>query len=233
MDMPLTASWGDISVRLALTFVAGGLIGLNREERGHAAGLRTTLLVSLAACVAMLQVNALLPLAGKPQNGFSVMDLMRLPLGILTGVGFIGGGAILKRGSLVIGVTTAATLWMATVIGLCFGGDQLMLGAVATAITLFVLWGMKAIDDRLPKVSEGTLEVTAEAGTDAQVTADAIGAVEVTVSEQRWLPEQGRQVTAYGVRYHRDDDRLLAALERIAARPGVLATCWARAERPE
>jgi len=54
-----------------------------------------------------------------------VMDLMRLPLGILTGVGFIGGGAIFKKGDLVTGVTTAATLWMVTVIGLCLGGGQL------------------------------------------------------------------------------------------------------------
>jgi MgtC family len=52
---------------------------------------------------------------------------MRLPLGILTGVGFIGGGTILKRGDLVTGVTTAATLWLVTVIGLCFGGGQLAL----------------------------------------------------------------------------------------------------------
>ena len=54
---------------------------------------------------------------------------MRLPLGILTGVGFIGGGAILKKGGSITGVTTAATLWIATVIGLCLGGGQLALGA--------------------------------------------------------------------------------------------------------
>lgn len=50
-----------------------------------------------------------------------MMDLMRLPLGILTGVGFIGGGSILKKGDLVTGITTAATLWVVTVIGLCLG----------------------------------------------------------------------------------------------------------------
>jgi putative Mg2+ transporter-C (MgtC) family protein len=55
-------------------------------------------------------------------------DLMRLPLGILIGVGFIGGGAILRRDDIVVGVTTAATLWLVTVIGLCLGGGQLALG---------------------------------------------------------------------------------------------------------
>jgi putative Mg2+ transporter-C (MgtC) family protein len=127
--MPLHPTWQDIALRLILTMVAGALIGFNREVRGHAAGLRTTILVALAASVAMIQTNVLLSVGGKAADSFGVMDLMRLPLGILTGVGFIGGGAILKRGSLVTGVTTAATLWIVTAIGLCFGGGQLGLGA--------------------------------------------------------------------------------------------------------
>jgi putative Mg2+ transporter-C (MgtC) family protein len=72
--------------------IAGAIIGFNRGARGHAAGLRTTILVGLAASVAMIQTNILLPLAGKTPESFAVMDLMRLPLGILTGVGFRGGG---------------------------------------------------------------------------------------------------------------------------------------------
>ena len=95
--MPLHPSILDIAIRLALTLAAGSLIGLNRGERGHAAGLRTTTLVCLAASVSMIQVDLLLPLAGKAVNSFVVMDLMRLPLGILSGMGFIGAGAILRK----------------------------------------------------------------------------------------------------------------------------------------
>ena len=68
----------------------------------------------LAASLAMIPANILLPVNGKTPASFAVMDLMRLPLGILTGVGFIGGGAILKKRDLVNGVTTAATLWLVT-----------------------------------------------------------------------------------------------------------------------
>lgn len=114
--------------------MAGSIIGFKRGARGHAAGFRTTILVSLAASVAMIQTNILLSMEGKTPGSFAVMDLMRLPLGILTGVGFIGGGAILKKGDLVTGVTTAATLWLVTVIGLCLGGGQLALGAVTTLL---------------------------------------------------------------------------------------------------
>jgi putative Mg2+ transporter-C (MgtC) family protein len=120
--MAIEVSWHDIAIRLLLTVVGGALIGMNREEHGQAAGLRTTLLVCLAASLSMIQVNLLLGVAGKAQNSFVVMDLMRLPLGILSGMGFIGGGVILRKGSIVRGVTTAATLWFVTVMGLCFGG---------------------------------------------------------------------------------------------------------------
>jgi putative Mg2+ transporter-C (MgtC) family protein len=130
--MPLTLHWNDVVVRLLVTLIVGILISYNRSEYGKVAGLRTTVLVCLAASVAMIQVNILLPLAGRSSNSFVMNDLMRLPLGILTGVGFIGGGTILRRGDITVGVTTAATLWVVTVIGLCIGGGQIFLGLAAT-----------------------------------------------------------------------------------------------------
>lgn len=127
--MSITLTWPEIALRLLCALVAGGLIGLNRSEHGRAAGIRTAMLVCLAACIAMLQVNLLLPLAGRPSDSFVMNDLMRLPLGILSGMGFIGAGAIVRRDNLVVGVTTAATMWLLTVLGLCFGGGQVGLGA--------------------------------------------------------------------------------------------------------
>jgi putative Mg2+ transporter-C (MgtC) family protein len=159
MNMPLYPTAADIALRIALTMLAGGIVGLNRGARGHAAGFRTTILVCLAASVAMIQANILLPLGGKTSESFSVMDLMRLPLGILTGVGFIGGGTILKRGDLVTGVTTAATLWLVTVIGLCFGGGQLALGTAATALAVFTLWALKTVDVWMPREHRARLVV--------------------------------------------------------------------------
>jgi putative Mg2+ transporter-C (MgtC) family protein len=159
VPMPLEPTWQDISLRLLLTFGAAALVGLNREIQGHAAGLRTSILIALAASVSMVLANMLLPIAGKAHDSFVNLDLMRLPLGILTGVGFIGGGAILKRGNLVSGVTTAATLWMLTVIGLCFGAGQLALGAAATGLAALVLWAFKWFDLRLPRNHRATLVI--------------------------------------------------------------------------
>jgi putative Mg2+ transporter-C (MgtC) family protein len=147
--MTSSLSWTDVAIRLALTVLAGMLVGYNRSEHGKAAGMRTTLLVCLAASVAMIQVNLLLPTAGRHPDSFVMNDPMRLPLGILTGVGFIGGGAVLRRGNIVVGVTTAATLWLVTVIGLCLGGGQIVLGLAATALGLFALWVLKWLESSM------------------------------------------------------------------------------------
>lgn len=141
--MPLHLAWPEIALRLTLAALASAVIGVNRGEQDRPVGLRTTMLVTLAATIAMIQVNLLLPVSGKAQDSFVVMDLMRLPLGILSGMGFIGAGAIIRRDDLVKGVTTAATLWFATVMGLCFGAGQILLGLAALGLAVLVLWPLK------------------------------------------------------------------------------------------
>lgn len=163
--MPLTLTWQQIALRLTLALIASLIIGLNRDEQGHPAGMRTTILVCLAATLAMLQVNLLLPMTGKTPASFAVMDLMRNPLGILTGVGFIGAGVIMKRkGTMITGVTTAATLWFVTVLGLLFGGGQLRLGIAGAVIAIIVLWGLKYVEAFLPREHHGTLSLALTAG---------------------------------------------------------------------
>ncbi|MDQ0392964.1 MgtC/SapB family protein [Labrys monachus] len=158
--MPLVLDWSDIALRLGLTFLAGALFGLDRGVHGHIAGLRTTILVALAAALAMIQANLLLATAGKDPSSFITLDVMRLPLGILSGMGFIGGGAILRRDNIVVGVTTAATLWFVTVIGLCFGGGQLGLGLCGLSLGLIVLRLFKLLEYRLVQEQLAELTVT-------------------------------------------------------------------------
>ncbi len=157
--MPLTLSWEQIALRLSCAFLAGFFIGANRDEKGRAAGMRTNVLVCLAACIAMLQANLLMNTTGKAGDSFVVLDLMRMPLGILTGIGFIGAGAILRKGEMVTGVTTAATIWLVTVIGLCFGGGQIWLGAAGTVLALATLSGLKWFEHRMDQQHQGRLTV--------------------------------------------------------------------------
>jgi putative Mg2+ transporter-C (MgtC) family protein len=198
-----------VALRLALTVVAGIVIGYNRREHGKAAGMRTTLLVCLAASLAMLQVNALLPMAGRAPNSFVMNDLMRLPLGILTGVGFIGGGAILRRGNMVVGVTTAATLWLVTVIGLCLGGGQIALGLLGSALGLFALWVLQWVEARLRQ----------QHGARLSIELDASGPSELDI--RRTLGEAGLSICGSSHRVEDGGQRRRLVFDLYELRPSL------------
>jgi len=155
--MSTVISWQSIALRLLLALLASFLIGYDRDEHGKTSGIRTTMLVCLAATLAMLQANLLMNSTGKTASSYVVLDLMRLPLGILSGIGFIGAGAILRKDGLIHGLTTAATLWFVTVLGLLFGGGQLILGVASTVIAFLILWGLKHIEKNLPTHRSATL----------------------------------------------------------------------------
>jgi putative Mg2+ transporter-C (MgtC) family protein len=232
--MHTSLAWPEIALRLTLTIIGGALIGFDRGEHGRPAGLRTTLLVCLAASIAMIQANLLMETAGKAPNSFVVLDLMRLPLGILSGMGFIGAGAIIRRDSLVLGVTTAATLWFVTIVGLCFGGGQIGLGIAAVALGLIVLWGLKLVEQHTKRdVRAGLTVVTgASASTESEIltclTREKIKVVSCAVSyadvnngrrrkldyelEWRELPTRRRQPEF---------------LEQLAHNPAVVELNWA------
>ncbi|MGH7779914.1 MAG: MgtC/SapB family protein [Candidatus Binataceae bacterium] len=218
-------------MRLALTVVACILIGYDRSEHGKPAGMRTMLLVGLAASVAMLQVNLLLPMAGRPPGSFVMNDLMRLPLGILTGVGFIGGGAILRRDTIIVGVTTAATLWIVTVIGLCFGGGQIGLGLVATGIALFALWILKWFESGLQRESRArfSIELDASGSDEAQIRGKLHDAGLSIIASRVFLEgAAGHRRYAFELReVHQGEDRHTPAIVgELAGEPGVLTVLW-------
>jgi putative Mg2+ transporter-C (MgtC) family protein len=148
-----------LTLRLLSALGAGLLLGFERESHGRAAGLRTTVMVSLAASCAMILsdvfyrasfVSAQPPVAWHP-------DPARLAAGVLAGIGFIGGGVIIHQGNLIRGVTTASVLWFVTVIGLCFGAGQFALGFAATALSFFTLIAMPYLEKLAPNDWYGTL----------------------------------------------------------------------------
>lgn len=146
--------YGEIDVltilyRLGLTFVFVGLIGYERQKRHKIAGITTHLLVAIgAASVAIAQqmmVNeTILFIEANPALAGNVMiERQRIIAQIIAGVGFLGTGAILKRGEFIRGLTTASTLWMCAIIGLIFGLGFITLGIIASLLGLFTLYVIK------------------------------------------------------------------------------------------
>ena len=229
--MPTNLVWSEIAIRLLCTIVAGGLIGYNRGEHGRPAGLRTTMLVALAACLAMIQVNLLLPTAGRPANSFVMNDLMRLPLGILSGMGFIGAGAIVRRDNFVGGITTAATIWFVTVIGLCFGGGQIALGAIGSAIGIGILTVLKIVEDRMKQDHVGKLSLVVDSsGPEENEIRASLAGAGVKISSCAFAQSPQAESTELNCdlqwRAAADDNHVPDVIHTLAQRPGVLRIAW-------
>lgn len=152
----------DILVKLLLAALAGGLVGLEREKHGRPAGLRTNLLVSIGSCVMMIISEAFYIKYGIFDAETTLrIDPSRVAAQIVTGVGFLGAGVILKEGASVHGLTTAASLWAVAGLGMAFGMGFFSLGIIATVLVLISLIFLKKLDPILKKDRFLTLTVTA------------------------------------------------------------------------
>ena len=120
----------DVFLRLALAVGLGGAIGLEREYRRKPAGIRTNMLIGLGSALFAILSIELGTAAGSPD---------RVAAQVVTGIGFLGAGAILRSGQHVHGLTTAATIWVNAAVGMAVGAGQYAMAAVATSITLVVL----------------------------------------------------------------------------------------------
>ena len=133
----------DLLLRPLLALVAGGMVGLERSFHGRAAGLRTYALVSFASA---LLVGIAQFLDSTPGGNTNVARVIQ---GIVTGIGFLGAGVIVKEGFSVRGLTTAASVWVVSAIGVAFGAGFLLEGAVAVVLTLVALSLLRIVEDRL------------------------------------------------------------------------------------
>jgi putative Mg2+ transporter-C (MgtC) family protein len=129
----------------------GALIGGERENRGHPAGVRTQALVALA--------SALLTATGKAGFPGADVDLSRIASQVVTGVGFIGAGVILKHRGTVIGLTTAATLFLSAGLGVAVGAGLVVPAAIATGIALILTYGLRVLKPLLRSNDTRTVRI--------------------------------------------------------------------------
>ena len=141
-----TISWQETLLRLALAAVLGGLIGLEREFREHEAGLRTHMLVAVgSALFTVVSAFGFHDVLAHQTTVVARLDPSRISAQIVSGIGFLGAGAIIRQGVTIRGLTTAATLWAVAAIGLAEGAGSYSAGIVATLIVLFMLWPMRYV----------------------------------------------------------------------------------------
>jgi putative Mg2+ transporter-C (MgtC) family protein len=138
---------------------AGGLIGVERTYHGHPAGFRTHILVCLTSCLLMLAAMHQSTWAFTALPGQTVViDPTRMSHGLLTGIGFLCAGVIFREGFSVHGLTTAASLWVTSAIGVLYGVGMVELALIGSGATLAVLAVLRVLDAKLPHV--GVMDVT-------------------------------------------------------------------------
>ena len=155
--------FGEILLRVVLAGILGGAIGAEREIREREAGLRTHMLVSIGAALFML-VSAY----GFSDFHFSnasgiTYDPTRIAAQVVTGIGFLGAGAIIRQGLSVRGLTTAASLWVVAAIGLATGAGYYSAALITTVVVLVSLWPLRIVAFRIfERVRPGELRLEVE-----------------------------------------------------------------------
>jgi putative Mg2+ transporter-C (MgtC) family protein len=140
--------WLDMLGRLLVALALGGVVGFDRGRHDHPAGLRTHMLVALAAACFMLVSTQFMYYQGFAWDAFRSLDPSRIASGVVMGLGFLGAGAIQRMGGGVRGLTTAASLWMVTASGLASGAGMYALAAAATLLALFVLAVLRQLESK-------------------------------------------------------------------------------------
>jgi putative Mg2+ transporter-C (MgtC) family protein len=162
----MTESYGHYALRLLFAALIGGAIGLEREIKGKPAGMRTNILMCLGSCLIMiLSVQV-------AQNGGKMADPGRIAAQVVTGIGFLGAGTIIRSRVSVTGLTSAATLWFVAALGLVIGFGDYFLALAATILMIITLTFLRSLERHI-EVSNQLhiirLEVTAESKSLAHV----------------------------------------------------------------
>jgi len=207
----------DIIIPCMLALIFGGLIGFQRERHERPAGLRTHALVCMGATVFTLV--SYLGFSSDP--GF---DSTRIAAGVVTGIGFIGAGVIFRQGSLVKGVTTAASIWIVAAIGLALGTKMYYLSIIATILGFLILSFLKSFEYRIIRSPNYRLKIT------ASKDFDDIGKITGTIKDfsqdiksekYEFEPHSNTKMYSYNI-HSREPDFSQKIVDRISKINGVL-----------
>ena len=154
-----------VAIAILLSVILCGIVGIEREWKGRSAGLRTHLLVGVGSCIIMI-----ISIYGFPAV-FGSRDVARLAAQIITGVGFLGAGAIIHRNDGIKGLTTAGTIWIVMAIGIACGSFNFVIAILATLVIMVVLTVFTKVE---AKISNKKMILMVTAPTDKPVLANVL-----------------------------------------------------------
>ncbi|MCC6349097.1 MAG: MgtC/SapB family protein [Candidatus Eisenbacteria bacterium] len=147
-------------LRIVVAALLGGVIGMERDRRGRPAGLRTHMIVALASATYMVVSTHFIDHQSYTSAEHVEVDVSRIAASIVTGIGFLGGGAIMRTGLNVLGLTTAAGLWLVGAIGMAAGGGMYMTAVFVTALGLVALTLLRRLEDKDDRLETRRVQVS-------------------------------------------------------------------------
>lgn len=203
-------------LKLIIAAILGGIIGIERQISGQTAGFRTQLLVCLGSClftIASVKVYETYGISADPG---------RIAAQIVVGIGFLGAGAILRHGASIRGLTTAATLWMVSAIGMAVGFSEYILAGFAALLVFINLAVLKNIEDILPKNHYSILIVKTKGSEELKMEKFINGYnIKVLDTKIKFMKEQNIIEQEISLRY-KNYDQLKHFLENIKNIPNLL-----------
>ncbi len=151
----------EMIVKLIIGTLLGGIIGFERQSHGRPAGVRTHLLVCLAAVIIMIISNEYYQYSRLDPDIIRI-DPARIAAGAIIGVGFLGAGVIIKSGLTIQGLTTAASIWIVSAIGLAVGSSLYSVAIIGSVITFFALWILRKAETKISRLRYKLLLISTE-----------------------------------------------------------------------
>lgn len=187
----------DMILRIAAGAAFGGVIGYERDVHRRPVGLRTHLIVAMTAATFMVVSSQFVYLQHYAKDDLVEVDASRIAASVVSGIGFLAGGAILRTGLTIQGLTTAAGLWLVTAIGMCAGAGMYVEGAVVTIMGIVALTVLRRFEDK--DIQRRRVSVVLGAGTSSvgQIVEAirAIGAVAAEVEYERHLEDEKKKIS--------------------------------------
>jgi putative Mg2+ transporter-C (MgtC) family protein len=221
---------GEILLRLALAAFCGALLGLERQIHGRPAGLRTHILVATGSALMTLAGMSFTYAAGAAQGTAGLAsDPTRIAAGIVTGIGFIGAGAILRTKDMIRGLTTAACIWVAAGAGVASAFGMIVPVLAVTVFSLVVLTVFSLVEEHIPRHRQRDLRLVCGAGPSPSTIAKSAGSILESRGLKAMDLEMDVSADGFVLIFHlhflaRFD--LLELLEELRSLEGVTNVAW-------
>ncbi len=208
-------------LRLLLGALLGGIIGFERQSHGRPAGFRTHLIVSLASVLIMIVSDNFYRTSTLDPSIIRI-DPARIAAGAITGIGFLGAGVIIKSGLTIQGLTTAACLWIVSVIGLAVGSGLYVPALTAFLITFIALWVLRRVEVRVSRLTYKILTLTTEPAAKEQDVAGVLREAGANIANIEYEMDRVKDEFTFHVSLtFRKKEVVDAILERICRLPYV------------